>query len=85
MTRNRIWRSMVVGGILLAAVAIQAADASGQTAESPRSSPPTYAIPLRDGSTATVWWDAVGDPAHPSWRCKVPALRGEGGAGQPPP
>ncbi len=72
MTRNRIWRSMVVGGILLA-VATQAASAAGQTAEGPQSSPPVYAIPLRDGRTATVWWDSVSDPARPSWRCEVPA------------
>ena len=23
-----------------------------------------------------VWWDAVSDPAHPGWRCEVPAPRG---------
>ncbi len=78
MTRHRIWRSMVMGGILLAAVAFHVAGTAGQSSVDVQSSPPTYAIPLRDGSTATVWWDAVGDPAHPSWRCEVPALRGEG-------
>ena len=81
MTRHRMWRSMVVGGTLLAAVALHAAGAAGQTAAAVQSSPPTYAIPLRDGSTATVWWDEVSDPAHPGWRCDVPAPRG-GGTGR---
>lgn len=76
MTRHRTWRSMVVGGTLLAAVALHAADAAGQTTAVVQSSPPTYAIPLRDGSAAIVWWDAVSDPAHPGWRCEVPAPRG---------
>lgn len=76
MTRCRTWRSMVVGGTLLAAVALHAADAAGQPAGAVQSSPPTYAIPLRDGSTAIVWWDAVSDPAHPGWRCEVPAPQG---------
>jgi hypothetical protein len=69
---------MVVGGTLLAAVALHAAGAAGQTAVDVQSSPPTYAIPLRDGSTAIVWWDAVSNPAHPGWRCEVPAPRGNG-------
>jgi len=81
MTRHRTWRSMVVGGTLLAAVALHAAGTAGQTAGDAQSSPPTYAIPLRDGSTAIVWWDAVSDPAHPAWRCEVPAPQG-GGAGR---
>jgi len=72
MTRHKAWRSMLVGGILLA-VTILAAGTAGQTAEGPQSSPPIYAIPLRDGRTATVWWDAVSEPAHPGWRCEVPA------------
>ena len=73
MTRHKAWRRMVVGGMLLSVVAVHAAGAAGQTAEGPQSSPPTYAIQLRDGRAATVWWDAVSDPAHPSWRCEVPA------------
>ncbi len=73
MTRHKAWRSMVVGGTLLAAVALHTAGAAGQTGAAVQSSPPTYAIPLRDGSAATVWWDAVSDPAHPGWRCEVPA------------
>jgi hypothetical protein len=81
MTRRRTWRGMVVGGTLLAAVALHAADAAEQTTGAVQSSSPTYAIPLRDGSTAIVWWDAVSDPAHPGWRCEVPAPRG-GGAGR---
>jgi hypothetical protein len=78
MTRHRTWRGMMVGGILLAAVALHAAEIAGQTTVVVQTSPPTYAIPLRDGNTAIVWWDAVSDPAHPGWRCDVPALRGEG-------
>jgi hypothetical protein len=78
MTRHRTWRSLVVGGTLLAAVTLHAAGTVGQTSGDGQSSPPTYAIPLRDGSTAMVWWDAVSDPAHPGWRCEVSAPRGEG-------
>ena len=78
MTRRRTWRGMVVGGTLLAAVALHAAGAAAQTVAPVPSSPPTYAIPLRDGSTAIVWWDAVSEPAHPGWRCEVSAPRGEG-------
>lgn len=81
MTRQRTWRCMLVGGTLLAVVALHADGAAGQSAASVQSSSPTYAISLRDGSTATVWWDAVSDPAHPGWRCEVPAPRG-GGAGR---
>jgi hypothetical protein len=69
---------MVVSGTLLAAVALHAAGAAGQTAAPVQSSPPTYAIPLRDGNTAIVWWDAVSDSAHPGWRCEVPTPRGGG-------
>jgi hypothetical protein len=78
MTRHRTWRSMVVGGTLLAAVALHAAGAAGQTTVVVQTSPPTYGIPLRDGNTAIVWWDGVSDPAHPGWRCEVPALWGGG-------
>jgi hypothetical protein len=72
---------MVVGGTLLAGVALHANGAAGQTSAVVQSSSPTYAIPLKDGNTAIVWWDAVGDPAHPGWRCEVPAPR-RGGAGR---
>jgi hypothetical protein len=78
MTQHRIWRNLVVGGTLLVAVALHVDGAAGQTAGAGQSSSPTYAIPLRDGSAATVWWDAVSDPAHPRWRCEVPAPRGGG-------
>jgi hypothetical protein len=78
VTRLRMWHSMVVGGILLAAVALIAAEIAGQTTVVVQTSPPTYAIPLRDGNTAIVWWDAVSDPAHPGWRCEVPEPRGGG-------
>ena len=72
---------MAVGGTLLAVVAVHAAGAAGQTAVAVPVSAPTYAIPLRDGGAALVWWDAVSDPAHPGWRCEVPAPRG-GDAGR---
>jgi hypothetical protein len=78
MTQRRTWYSMVLGGTLLAAVTLHAASVAGQTAVAD-SSPPTYAIPLRDGGAAIVWWDAVSDPAHPGWRCELSASR-EGGA-----
>ena len=78
MTRYRMWRGMVVVGIFLAAVTFHAVGTAGQTTVDVRSSPPTYAIPLKDGNTAIVWWDAVSDPAHAAWRCEVPAPRGEG-------
>jgi hypothetical protein len=69
-------RSMVLGGTLLAVVMFHAAAAAGQTPAVVKASAATYAIPLRDGSAALVWWDAVSDPAHPGWRCEVPAPRG---------
>jgi hypothetical protein len=78
MIRHKTWRSLVVGGIFLAVLALHAAGTVGQTGVPDPSSPPTSAIPLRDGSTAMVWWDAVSDQAHPGWRCEVPAPRGEG-------
>jgi len=81
MTRHTMWRSMVVGGTLLAVAALHAAGAAGQTAVAVPVSAPTYAIPLKDGGAAIVWWDAVSDPAHPGWRCEVPAPRG-GDAGR---
>jgi hypothetical protein len=76
MTRHKTWHAMVVGGALLAAVALHAGRATGQIITVVQSSSPTYAILLKDGNTAIVWWDAVSDPAHPSWRCEVPAPRG---------
>jgi hypothetical protein len=75
MTRLRTWCSILAGGALLAAVVLHAASAAGQTAAVLHSSSPTYAIPLKDGSTAVVWWDAVSDPVHPVWRCGVSAGR----------
>ena len=78
MTWRSSWLSLVVGGILLVATALHVAGTAGQSSVDVQASPPTYAIPLRDGNTATVWWDPVSDPAHPSWRCEMPALRGEG-------
>ena len=81
MTRHTMWRSMVVGGTLLAVAALHEAGAAGQTAVAVPVSAATYAIPLKDGGAALVWWDAVSDPEHPGWRCEVPAQRG-GGAGR---
>lgn len=75
MTWQRTWRS-VVGGTLLAAVTLHA---DGAAAQPPATAPvgsPTYAILLKDGNIASVWLDAVGDPAHPVWRCEVPVPRG---------
>jgi hypothetical protein len=62
--------------MLFAAVPLCADCAAGQSAAPVQSGSPTYAIPLKDGSTAVVWWDAVSDPLHPVWRCEVPAPRG---------
>jgi hypothetical protein len=78
MARYRAWRCLVVGGTLLAALALDATGASGQAAGAALSTSPTYAIPLKDRGTAVVWWDAVSDPAHPGWRCEVPGERGAG-------
>jgi hypothetical protein len=64
--------------MLFAAVPLYAGGAAGQSATLVQSGSPTYAIPLKDGSVAVVWWDAVSDPVHPVWRCEVPApQRGE--------
>ena len=73
MTRRKALQRIVMGGTLLATLAIHLGRSAGQTGAAPQSSPPIYAIPLRDGRTAAVWWDAVTDPEHPSWRCEVPA------------
>jgi hypothetical protein len=81
MIRQRTWRSMAVGGTLLVATLLHAPSAAGQPTVAVQSSPPTYAIPLRDGNTAMVWWDAVSDPEHPGWRCEVSVPRG-GDAGR---
>jgi hypothetical protein len=78
MAWYRTFCSTVVSGTLLAAVTLHAASAAGQTAVAGQSSPPTYAIPLKDGGAAIVWWDAVSDPAHPGWRCDVRASQGSG-------
>jgi len=79
MTWRKVWRGVVAGGMLLAVVALRPDGATEQSDVSVPSSVPIYAIPLRDGSTALVWWDAVSDPAHPGWRCEV--LRPHGGGG----
>ncbi len=76
MTRLRSCCGMLVGGMLVAAVMLHADSASGQPAATVQATSPTYAIPLREGNTAIVWWDAVSDPAKPGWRCEVPAPQG---------
>jgi hypothetical protein len=74
MTRPRKWCGVLVSGMLVAA-ALHAGVAVGQGVPV-QSGSPTYAIPLKDGNAAVVWWDAVSDPAHPVWRCEVSAPRG---------
>ena len=46
-----------------------------QEASPYQSNPPTYSIPLMDGRTAIVWWDARNDSARPQWKCEVPPQR----------
>jgi len=67
---------LLIGGIFVAVLCLNADGAMGQSAAPIQSGSPTYAIPLKDGSTAVVWWDAVTDPAHPVWRCEVPPPHG---------
>jgi hypothetical protein len=69
---------MVAGGTLLATGALFAGGAVAQMAKLVQPGSATYAIPLRDGGAAIVWWDAVSDPEHPGWRCEVPPPRGGG-------
>ena len=76
MSPHKTWQAMAVGGALLAAVMLHTDRAAGQSITVVQSSSPTYAILLKDGNTAIVWWDAVSDPAHPGWRCEVPGQRG---------
>lgn len=81
MTQRMTWRSLAIGGTLLAAATLHANGGAGQTVADVQLSSPTYAIPLKDGNTAVVWWDAVSDPARPGWRCEVPMPR-SGDAGR---
>jgi hypothetical protein len=81
MAWQRTWRYLVVGGVIIVGGTLHPDGAAGQIIKVVQPSPPTYAIPLRDGGAAIVWWDAVSDPAHPGWRCEVPGQRG-GGAGR---
>jgi hypothetical protein len=76
MTRLRTWCGILASGMLVASVPLHAGSAAGQSATLVQSGSPTYAIPLKDGNTAVVWWDAVSDPVHPVWRCEVPTPRG---------
>jgi hypothetical protein len=78
MTRRRKWRGMLAGGTLLAGVVLFADGAAAQMVKVVQPGSPTYAIPMRDGGAAIVWWDAVSDPEHPGWRCEVPPQRGGG-------
>ncbi len=75
MDWRRILRRVAAGGTLLAVVAFLTNANAGQNTAVTQSSSPTYAIPLKDGNVAVVWWDAVSDPARPVWRCEVPASR----------
>jgi hypothetical protein len=75
MARLKTWCGILVCGMLFATVPLRADGAAGQSAAPVQSGSPTYAIPLKDGSTAVVWWDAVSDPVHPVWRCGVSAGR----------
>ncbi len=71
MSRCKTLSAALAIGMLVAA-GLRCADAgAGRTAVDVQPSSPTYAIPLKDGSTAVVWWDTVSDPAHPVWRCEV--------------
>lgn len=74
MTSHRTWTCLLIGGALLAALALHSTGFVG--AAQPTS--PTYAIPLKDRGAAVVWWDAVSDPGRPGWRCEVPGERGAG-------
>jgi hypothetical protein len=76
MSRPKKWCGVFLGSMLVVAAALHAGIAAGQGPAPVQSGSPTYAIPLKDGNTAVVWWDAVSDPAHPVWRCEVPAPRG---------
>ena len=76
MTRLRTWCGILASGMLVAAVPLHAGSAAGQSATLVQPGASTYAIPLKDGSIAVVWWDAVSDPVHPVWRCEVPPPRG---------
>ncbi len=76
MTWQKTCRGVAIRGAVLAVAAFYAAGTGGQTAPEGQESPPTYAIPLNDGRTAVVWWDAISDPARPRWRCEVPAPHG---------
>lgn len=76
MSRGTKWCGVVLGGVLVAAASLDLGVAGGQETAPVQSGSPTYAIPLKDGNTAVVWWDAISDPAHPVWRCEVPPPRG---------
>lgn len=76
MTRLRSCCGILVSGMLVAAGLLCTDAGTGQTAADIQPSSPTYAIPLKDGNAAIVWWDAVSDPAHPVWRCEVLSPRG---------
>ena len=76
MSRRKKWCRVLLGGMLVVAAALHAGIAAAQAPAPVQSGSPTYAIPLKDGNTAVVWWDAVSDPVHPAWRCEVPPPRG---------
>ena len=76
MSRPKKWCGVFLGSMVVVAAALHAGIAAGQGPAPVQSGSPTYAIPLKDGNTAVVWWDAVSDPVHPVWRCEVPTPRG---------
>jgi hypothetical protein len=76
MSRPKKWCGVFLGSMVVVAAALHAGIAAGQGPAPVQSGSPTYAIPLKDGNTAVVWWDAVSDPVHPVWRCEVPPPRG---------
>ncbi len=75
---GRMLPIVVMGGTLVAAGLLHVGGAAGPIGLVAQSSSPTYAIPLKDGSSAVVWWDTVSDPARPAWRCEMRSLWGEG-------
>ncbi len=76
MAWSKMWRIIAVGGALLAALVLSADGVAAERPGSVQTTSPTYAIPLREGNTAIVWWDAFSDPANPGWRCEIPSQGG---------
>lgn len=78
MKRMTAWRTILVLGMLPSVGLGQSGGASSNSEallSAYQSDPPTYAIPLVDGRTAILWWDARHDPQRPRWVCEVPGRR----------